>query len=388
MTALEGEHEVNNNINSDSDNDSKHHCNHKNENNSTYDNNGSLPGEEMKEIINIDPKVVQFLEKHDLMDMKQQILSSKLKLNHFCDVEASDLEMLCIDLKLNSSQKIRLKHAIKSLQKKIVRQRIKQKMKSKVIKSKKKIINSSKNKRLNPIKSNVSNNNINEEKININDIHKLRSKIVIVGQAAVGKTTLQKAMMGYEFEEGSKATFSVNSIHHKQRFKYNNLQLEMDYEIFDTPGLDRFSDIITLYLRGALAVIIVYDICNKSSFIKAKWWHQYVENHASGYDKIILIANKIDISATDDGSDIIKDGRIYATEHGISFLDISAKNRENINVLLKWINKQSKKKIDNNPNILQANEIKLHEQIKKKKRNKFLDKLDNFDFNYSKCCAL
>merc|ERR1712242_46080 len=96
----------------------------------------------------------------------------------------------------------------------------------------------------------------------------------------MGKTTLQKAIMGWQFEEGSKATFAVNSVHHKKRYKYRGNPLVVDYEIFDTPGLDRFRDIITLYLRGALAVIV-------------------------GYDKIILIANKIDIemSQTFDNDD-------------------------------------------------------------------------------------
>merc|ERR1712154_611760 len=124
---------------------------------------------------------------------------------------------------------------------------------------------------------------------------KLKSKLVIVGQAAVGKTTLQKAMMGYAFEPGSKATYAVNSSHYKQEYEHNQVKLSVDYQIFDTPGLDRFCDIISLYLRGALAVIVVYDVCNIQSFERAKSWIDYLENNASGYDKIILVANKIDI---------------------------------------------------------------------------------------------
>merc|ERR1711879_896090 len=134
------------------------------------------------------------------------------------------------------------------------------------------------------------------------EVKRMKTKIVIVGEAAVGKTTLQKAIMGWQFEEGSKATFAVNSLRHKSRFKHNGVSLEVDYEIFDTPGLDRFRDIISLYLRGALAVIVVYDVSKPSSFAKAKWWIEYLENNASGYDKIILIANKIDIEIDEDGN--------------------------------------------------------------------------------------
>lgn len=212
----------------------------------------------------------------------------------------------------------------------------------------------------------------------------------------------------------------MNSQHHKSQYKYNEFDVMVDYEIFDTPGLDRFADIITLYLRGALAVIVVYDVCNTKSFNKAKWWINYLENNASGYDKIILIANKIDIkdepgsefsdnndNDSDDNDDnddddnmstsgkdcneydIIKEGRLYATEHGIAFLEISAKTKDNVCVLLKWLNKQSKKKVARNPQLIEKKDqaIQLHQVPGRNNKGKFFDKLDNFDFDYSKCCA-
>jgi GTPase SAR1 family protein len=243
-------------------------------------------------------------------------------------------------------------------------------------------------------------------------------------------------MMGWKFENGSKPTFAVSSCHHKSSYQYKEYDMKVDYEIFDTPGLDRFADIITLYLRGALALIVVYDVCNRKSFEKAKWWINYLEDNASGYDKIILVANKIDIKdqldrpgadgdgeqddddedgddddddVIDDGTtagkdgddddedeeyDIIKAGRLYATERGISFLEISAKTKDNIAVLNKWLNKQSKKKVARNPQLLEKKDqaIQLHEGLlngsSHNRGTGLLQKLDNFEFDYSKCCAL
>ena len=222
---------------------------------------------------------------------------------------------------------------------------------------------------------------------------------------------------------GSKATFAVTGSHHKSQMKYKDLILCCDYEIFDTPGLDRFADIITLYLRGALAVIVVYDVSSPKSLHKAKWWIDYLENNASGYDKIILIANKIDIkdNAVDDdddddtdsdsdcdsddddddnttagggngdNGDIVKEGRMYATEHGLAFLEISAKTRDNVSVLLSWIDKQCKKKVANNPQLIAKKDaaIQLHEGLLsgQNKRNGKFFKLQSFEFDYSKCCA-
>ena len=159
--------------------------------------------------------------------------------------------------------------------------------------------------------------------------------------------------------------------------------------------IHRFCDIIALYLRGALAVMVVYDVCSADSFEKAKWWIEYLEGNASGYDKIILIANKIDVQSeddeksTDDGECIIKKGRLYATKLGISFLEISAKSKENVNVLLSWIDRQNKLKIDQNPALIAQNKqsIQLHESLingKVMKDDRWINKLDGFN---TKCCS-
>ena len=152
-------------------------------------------------------ELAQFLSKHDLMDMHLQITSSKLRLSHLIKADKSDLDGLCSDLNLSSSQKIRLKHAIKSLQKrKIIRKRMKHKVKSNALASKKKA-------------SHQPKSSMNKAKNKDHPHHKLKSKLVIVGQAAVGKTTLQKAMMGYEFEPGTNYKNTQTKAHLIQFFQ-------------------------------------------------------------------------------------------------------------------------------------------------------------------------
>merc|ERR1719295_231152 len=80
--------------------------------------------------------MLTFLGKHGLLDIKQQLISSKLSVGHLAQVERTDLEDLCKDLNLSSSQKIRLKHAIKVLRSKRRSKRTKQEKKSKKLKIK------------------------------------------------------------------------------------------------------------------------------------------------------------------------------------------------------------------------------------------------------------
>merc|ERR1719361_2126207 len=97
MTALEGvEYSVNQHPSSDVDEGQS----------------STLSCEEKK-----DP-MLTFLGDHGLLDLQEQLIASKLTVGHLAKVERADLEDLCTDLNLSSSQKIRLKHAIKALRSK------------------------------------------------------------------------------------------------------------------------------------------------------------------------------------------------------------------------------------------------------------------------------
>merc|ERR1712130_230194 len=96
-------------------------------------------------------------------------------------------------------------------------------------------------------------------------------------------------------------------------------------------------------------------------------------------------ANKIDIGQDEEEKkeDVIKKGRLYATKRGIAFLEISAKNKENVSVLLSWIDKQSQLKIDKYPALLEKDHqsIQLHESLINGKVMKGKEWV-----NPSKCC--
>merc|ERR1719273_2640558 len=115
-----------------------------NENDSTFDGITGEEEEQQQDKASKPPsppaqgcELMAFLTKHDLTDIHLQIASSKLTLSHLVKASLSDLDDLCNDLKLDSSQKIRLKHAVKSSQSK--RRRIKHKIRAKASLSKQKL---------------------------------------------------------------------------------------------------------------------------------------------------------------------------------------------------------------------------------------------------------
>lgn len=127
---------------------------------------------------------------------------------------------------------------------------------------------------------------------------------------------------------------------------------------WDTAGQERFRTITTAYYRGAMGILLVYDVTDPKSFeslyripllchvdtdllwrrptlthrllhlIDIDTWYSNVEQHASeGVDKI-LVGNKRDWSDKRAVSE--EDGLRKADELGISFIETSAKDNENV----------------------------------------------------------
>lgn len=64
--------------------------------------------------------------------------------------------------------------------------------------------------------------------------------------------------------------------------------------MWDTAGQERFRTITTAYYRGAMGIMLVYDVTNEKSFENIKNWVRNIEEHASSdVDKMIL-GNKCD----------------------------------------------------------------------------------------------
>ncbi|SCZ89537.1 BZ3500_MvSof-1268-A1-R1_Chr1-1g01243 [Microbotryum saponariae] len=114
-------------------------------------------------------------------------------------------------------------------------------------------------------------------------------------------------------------------------FKIRTIELDgkrIKLQIWDTAGQERFRTITTAYYRGAMGILLVYDVTDERSFNNIRTWHSNVEQHASEGVNKILIGNKCDWS--DKKVITEQQGQELADELGLRFLETSAKT--NINV--------------------------------------------------------
>lgn len=102
----------------------------------------------------------------------------------------------------------------------------------------------------------------------------------------------------------------------------------MNIHNFHSAGQERFRTITTAYYRGAMGIMLTYDVTDEQSFLNIRNWMKNIEEHAADNVNKMLIGNKCDL--IEKRVVEVERGQQLAKSYGIPFMETSAKN--NINV--------------------------------------------------------
>ncbi|KAJ5609144.1 hypothetical protein N7528_009711 [Penicillium herquei] len=122
-------------------------------------------------------------------------------------------------------------------------------------------------------------------------------KLVLLGEAAVGKSSLVLRFVNNDFQENKEPTIGAAFLTQKCALPTRTIK----FEIWDTAGQERFASLAPMYYRNAQAALVVYDVTKPSSLTKAKHWVAELQRQASPGIVIALVGNKLDL--TNDGGD-------------------------------------------------------------------------------------
>lgn len=158
-------------------------------------------------------------------------------------------------------------------------------------------------------------------------------KVIVVGDAGVGKTSLARRYTTGQFDESYLFTLGVDFF--TKQLKLNNSPVKL--VVYDTGGQERFDFIRGLYFEGAAGAIIAYDVTDRQSFERIDHWVQQIFQRCEGIP-LLLVACKIDL----------KDQRVVATDEGktrskkenMTFIESSAKDDVHVNDIFESLAKQ------------------------------------------------
>jgi small GTP-binding protein len=120
-----------------------------------------------------------------------------------------------------------------------------------------------------------------------------RSKwcIVTVGDYAVGKTSLIKAITCTPFSEEGTPTIGMDPF---QAVVYEN-GTAVELVIWDTAGQERFKSLVPVYSRRADAALVVFDMTSKDSFDRIGEKVESFRKIAETGKLVFLVATKMDL---------------------------------------------------------------------------------------------
>ena len=161
------------------------------------------------------------------------------------------------------------------------------------------------------------------------DTKYLQYKVILLGDGAVGKTSVSIRFAEDQFSQQYKQTVGVDFFTKKIDL-YPRTQVTI--QLWDIGGQSIGSKMLGSYIAGAHAVLLCYDITNYESFANLEDWYRLVNKAFVGRGKPMplcaLVANKHDLRHLT--AVRLEQHNSFAEENGLSSFLMSAKNGDQV----------------------------------------------------------
>ncbi|XP_053977031.1 ras-related protein Rab-24-like [Hylaeus volcanicus] len=153
-------------------------------------------------------------------------------------------------------------------------------------------------------------------------------KVVLLGNAAVGKTSLVERFVNERFNESLSYQNTIGAAFAAKQIQHDGNKFIMG--IWDTAGSEKYDAMTRIYYRGAKAAVVCYDITKLNTFQRAKFWVRELRSVEEDC-KVYICGTKKDI--LDHGAipspeiDVVE---TYTTGIQAKFFITSSKTGENV----------------------------------------------------------
>ena len=150
-------------------------------------------------------------------------------------------------------------------------------------------------------------------------------KMVIIGDAATGKSSILRRYCENKYEENYVCTIIEFQL---KIIPLSNGKL-VKLQIWDTAGQERFTLMTEAYYRNTKAAMVIYDITRRETFEHVKKWaDRYLQLNEQVADQrvpqaLTILGNKKDLEDRRQVS--YEEGKTMATSLGGQFFEVSAK---------------------------------------------------------------
>lgn len=162
-------------------------------------------------------------------------------------------------------------------------------------------------------------------------------KLVMIGDPAVGKTSIVRRYLGRSFSESYDPTVGASFYFKDETYNFKGQKIKFKFTLWDIGGQPTFKDVRPLYYQGARAAIAVYDIARPETFHNIKNWIHEFHDSVDEERPFILVGNKIDLRSVIEEGVPESRGKALANEFTQKFpfevrlIETSAKENKRLN---------------------------------------------------------
>jgi small GTP-binding protein len=164
-------------------------------------------------------------------------------------------------------------------------------------------------------------------------------KVLLVGEASVGKSSLIRRLLLEEFDEQYQATVGVD-------LSAAVINVDEDKQVIltlvDLGGQKDFTDLRTYYYKDAHYAVLVYDISEIETYDSLQSWYDGMQMALQRHEKDALpgklVGNKADLDAVREVS--YEKAKEYALSLGWEYVETSAKTGKNVHSTFTNIGKE------------------------------------------------
>ena len=117
-------------------------------------------------------------------------------------------------------------------------------------------------------------------------------KLVLVGDAAVGKTSIRQRYLGKGFQKEHLTTLGADFAAITKEVD----DFQIKYQIWDLAGQPMFKNVRPRFFKGCFGSLAVFDVTRRETFLNlSNWIEELYQFSGRGIIPVIILANKIDL---------------------------------------------------------------------------------------------
>jgi small GTP-binding protein len=153
----------------------------------------------------------------------------------------------------------------------------------------------------------------------------MRLRFVVIGNSAVGKTSMVTQYTKHTFSPDHDITIGVDFM--RKNIIVNNYKVEL--QIWDCAGLRAFKTITEIYYSKSAAALCVFDLNDHESLLSIEEYITDAKLRCPSYAIVALVGNKKDLPRkipTEDIQELVQ-------KYNLCYFEVSSKTGENIEAM-------------------------------------------------------